>query len=116
MLGVIAARLYAQSSCSPFLPPFPPLFAPSCSSFSFPINGNGGVRGYEKKRDWLDGNPSAGFDAILGPVRGYRAPKMYSTVAGMLEKDITFSFSAFLYSRPMQKDVFMSLMRKIAIA
>lgn len=56
------------------------------------------------------------FDAILGPARGYRAPKMYSTVAGMLEKGITFSFSAFLYLILIQKDVFMSLMKKIAIA
>lgn len=75
MLGVIAARLYAQLLFS-LSPSFSAVIRPSCSSFSFPINGNGGVRGHEKKRDWLDGNPSVGFDAILGSVRGYRSPKI----------------------------------------
>lgn len=65
--AAIRAALSLSLLRSPFLLPLPPLFAPSCASFSFSINGNGGVWGHEKKRDWSDGNPSVGLDAILRP-------------------------------------------------
>jgi len=106
---------YTRSSCSPFLPPFPPLFAP-CSSFSFPINGNGGVRSHEKKRDWLDGNPSAGFDAILGPICGYLLPKIYAAVTDTLEDILCyFFFYIFLLDIDTDRYFFMSLMKIVCI-
>lgn len=70
LLLASGARRYCRAairaaSCSPFLPPFPTLFAPSCPVFLVPHQREWWpYTGHEKQRDWSNGNPSVGLDAI----------------------------------------------------